>query len=161
MFLIFSLRRPDILPVGDLGVQKGLLRWALAAHDALPKSKNSASDEARKKYGMNDKDQINTLVKPPSTPPRVALPLPPTPVTPNTSALHPATLHTPAPKAYPTTPLTPAVENFEIEEIPQAAPENLLSAMSGIDGWDAHRVVPLDGLSIDTMKARLGGKKAK
>lgn len=32
MFLIFSLRRPDILPVGDLGVQKGLLKWVLSAY---------------------------------------------------------------------------------------------------------------------------------
>ncbi|GJE94973.1 DNA glycosylase [Phanerochaete sordida] len=32
MFAIFSLRRPDILPVGDLGVQRGLLRWFLALH---------------------------------------------------------------------------------------------------------------------------------
>lgn len=30
MFLIFTLKRPDILPVGDLGVQKGLLRWILS-----------------------------------------------------------------------------------------------------------------------------------
>ncbi|KAF5348689.1 hypothetical protein D9758_006847 [Tetrapyrgos nigripes] len=34
MFAIFSLRRPDILPVGDLGVQRGLLRWILAAHSS-------------------------------------------------------------------------------------------------------------------------------
>ncbi|KAJ7218071.1 DNA glycosylase [Mycena pura] len=32
MFAIFSLRRPDILPVGDLGVQRGIARWALAQH---------------------------------------------------------------------------------------------------------------------------------
>lgn len=32
MFAIFSLRRPNILPVGDLGVQKGLVRWFLALH---------------------------------------------------------------------------------------------------------------------------------
>ncbi|KAI9463558.1 DNA glycosylase [Lactarius psammicola] len=32
MFAIFSLRRPDILPVGDLGVQRGLLRWVLSLH---------------------------------------------------------------------------------------------------------------------------------
>ncbi|TFK75455.1 DNA glycosylase [Pluteus cervinus] len=32
MFAIFSLRRPDILPVGDLGVQRGVLRWFLALH---------------------------------------------------------------------------------------------------------------------------------
>ncbi|KAH8083774.1 DNA glycosylase [Cristinia sonorae] len=32
MFAIFSLRRPDILPVGDLGVQRGVVRWFLALH---------------------------------------------------------------------------------------------------------------------------------
>ncbi|KAI9508211.1 DNA glycosylase [Russula earlei] len=32
MFAIFSLRRPDILPIGDLGVQRGLLRWVLSLH---------------------------------------------------------------------------------------------------------------------------------
>jgi len=32
MFAIFSLRRPDILPVGDLGVQRGVVRWFLAQH---------------------------------------------------------------------------------------------------------------------------------
>ncbi|KAH9998439.1 DNA glycosylase [Russula compacta] len=32
MFAIFSLRRPDILPVGDLGVQRGLLRWILSLY---------------------------------------------------------------------------------------------------------------------------------
>jgi DNA-3-methyladenine glycosylase II len=32
MFAIFSLRRPNILPVGDLGVQRGVLRWVLSQH---------------------------------------------------------------------------------------------------------------------------------
>ncbi|KAH9931148.1 DNA glycosylase [Epithele typhae] len=32
MFAIFSLRRPDILPVGDLGVQRGALRWFISLH---------------------------------------------------------------------------------------------------------------------------------
>ncbi|KAL4254230.1 Alkylbase DNA Glycosylase/Transcriptional Activator [Abortiporus biennis] len=32
MFAIFSLRRPDILPVGDLGVQRGMVRWFLSLH---------------------------------------------------------------------------------------------------------------------------------
>lgn len=32
MFAIFSLRRPNILPVGDLGVQRGLLRWFISQH---------------------------------------------------------------------------------------------------------------------------------
>ncbi|KAF8345818.1 DNA glycosylase [Amanita rubescens] len=34
MFSIFSMRRPDILPVGDLGVQRGLLRWCLLQHSS-------------------------------------------------------------------------------------------------------------------------------
>ncbi|KAJ4483435.1 DNA glycosylase [Lentinula aciculospora] len=32
MFSIFTLRRPNILPVGDLGVQRGMLRWFLGLH---------------------------------------------------------------------------------------------------------------------------------
>ncbi|KAK2463288.1 hypothetical protein APHAL10511_004943 [Amanita phalloides] len=32
MFSIFSMRRPDILPLGDLGVQRGLLKWYLSLH---------------------------------------------------------------------------------------------------------------------------------
>jgi hypothetical protein len=32
MFAIFSLRRSDILPTGDLGVQRGLVRWFLSLH---------------------------------------------------------------------------------------------------------------------------------
>ncbi|CCM05461.1 uncharacterized protein FIBRA_07681 [Fibroporia radiculosa] len=32
MFALFSLRRPDILPVGDLGVQRGVVRWFLSLH---------------------------------------------------------------------------------------------------------------------------------
>jgi DNA-3-methyladenine glycosylase II len=34
MFAIFSLRRSDILPVGDLGVQRGLVRWFLSLHSS-------------------------------------------------------------------------------------------------------------------------------
>ncbi|KAF8625406.1 hypothetical protein AX15_005371 [Amanita polypyramis BW_CC] len=34
MFSIFSMRRPDILPIGDLGVQRGLLKWFLSLHSS-------------------------------------------------------------------------------------------------------------------------------
>ena len=34
MFAIFQLRQPDVLATGDLGLQKGLLRWVLASHGA-------------------------------------------------------------------------------------------------------------------------------
>lgn len=32
MFSMFSLRRPDVLGSGDLGLQKGLLRWVISSH---------------------------------------------------------------------------------------------------------------------------------
>ncbi|KAF8973291.1 DNA glycosylase [Flammula alnicola] len=35
MFAMFSLRRPDILPVGDLGVQRGVVRWFLSLHSPV------------------------------------------------------------------------------------------------------------------------------
>jgi hypothetical protein len=56
MFLMFSLRRPDILPVGDLGVQKGLLRWFLAAHGALPVSTRTAAAGKGKGKGKGKED---------------------------------------------------------------------------------------------------------
>jgi DNA-3-methyladenine glycosylase II len=62
MFAIFSLRRPDILPVGelifvtsvntdmklsqgDLGVQRGLARWVLALHSHFPSDRFSISPQ--------------------------------------------------------------------------------------------------------------------
>lgn len=49
MFAIFSLRRPNILPVGDLGVQRGVLRWILTQH-ANP----SSPVKLNKKSGPDD-----------------------------------------------------------------------------------------------------------
>ncbi|KAI4523756.1 DNA glycosylase [Schizophyllum commune Loenen D] len=50
MFAMFSLRRPNILPVGDLGVQRGLARWVLALHsekDPVAISPQKLSDQDR------------------------------------------------------------------------------------------------------------------
>ncbi|KAI9442125.1 DNA glycosylase [Lactarius indigo] len=57
MFAIFSLRRPDILPVGDLGVQRGLLRWVLSLHqpeyriNVSPKKLPGSSEDPQKAEG--------------------------------------------------------------------------------------------------------------
>ncbi|KAH9048342.1 DNA glycosylase [Lactarius hengduanensis] len=57
MFAIFSLRRPDILPVGDLGVQRGLLRWVLSLHQpeyrigVSPKKLSDHSEDPPKAEG--------------------------------------------------------------------------------------------------------------
>ncbi|KAH7108367.1 DNA glycosylase [Auriculariales sp. MPI-PUGE-AT-0066] len=45
MFSMFSMRNPDILPTGDLGVQRGLARWALAAHSPKDATVTVAADD--------------------------------------------------------------------------------------------------------------------
>ncbi|KAF8210270.1 DNA glycosylase [Mycena galopus ATCC 62051] len=97
MFAIFSLRRPDILPVGDLGVQRGLVRWFLAQHSPTysftisPEKEKVASPSKKKdKKSKHDDDALpvfgeqsaTVAEEAPRTPPPVedasAIPLPPT-----------------------------------------------------------------------------------
>lgn len=88
MFLMFSLRRPDVLPVGDLGVQKGLLRWFLAAHGALPQSTRVAKGKGKGKGKVKaeDGDGVVAVVKKEGKAAEAArkkyAPAPATPVTP-------------------------------------------------------------------------------
>jgi DNA-3-methyladenine glycosylase II len=67
MFAIFSLRRPDILPVGDLGVQRGLVRWFLHLHSpshgfAISPQKvgTSASKESKPKK-LSASDELSAI----------------------------------------------------------------------------------------------------
>ncbi|KAJ7770247.1 DNA glycosylase [Mycena maculata] len=72
MFAIFSLRRPDILPVGDLGVQRGVLRWALAQHSSSysytisPEKKDKAASpsKAKNKKSKGDDDALPVFGQP-------------------------------------------------------------------------------------------------
>ena len=199
MFLMFSLHRPDILPVGDLGVQKGLLRWALAAHGALPRVKGGKSaKEARKKYGLGEKDavvedmvtvdgsgELDTVVtdrtSKETTPVKDSKDIfPPTPHTPSTEfahqpITHTAALHTPASNGLkapmlPPTPQSPSNIDLKPREVfeapakvlPPPAPETFIHPPSHHANWDAHAVAPLpEGLTVEGMKSRLNGKKAK
>ena len=43
MFMIFTLRRPDVLPCGDLGIQKGLVRWWTQVNPSIHSKKLPAS----------------------------------------------------------------------------------------------------------------------
>ncbi|KAK4683610.1 DNA-3-methyladenine glycosylase II, partial [Tremellales sp. Uapishka_1] len=150
MFLIFSLRRPNILPVGDLGVQKGLLKWALAAHGALPasspkKSKGKPTTKAKREVKSDVKvveerdGEVDTLVESPAKEPHVG-------------ALHAS--HDLAPSAI------KAEEAIEVETLPPKAPEFFLNAPT--EGWDEHCAAPLgEGMTIALLKERLAGKKAK
>ncbi|PWN52066.1 DNA glycosylase [Violaceomyces palustris] len=50
MLLMFSLRRPDVLPVGDLGVQRGMVHFHCSDYNGLK------LDSRKKKRGKNAKD---------------------------------------------------------------------------------------------------------
>lgn len=182
MFLIFSLRRPNILPYTDLGVQKGLLRFALTAHNAFPENKTKGKFQlSKKKKDHAVKDKVNNegqgelettleTTRPSTPPPQVTSDgAPPTPFTPSNEGQQTkrAALHTPngpVPMVAPPTPISPGPQQvLEVQdnELPELAPEDLLEPTTGSD-WDPHRVAPLHaGLTLDTMRSRWGGKKAK
>lgn len=163
MFLIFTLRRPDVLPVGDLGVQKGLLRWVLAAHGALPPSVPKTPKKGKKDHEPSDygaSEQPETVKTPPPKSEGYVL------VTPQKlppGALHPngTTLATPVLSSTPAAPA--ATPNPKTDsKLPPAAPDSILHTPHGWDSAAAHRAAPLpEGLSLSALKARLAGKKAK
>ncbi|WWC70143.1 uncharacterized protein I206_104090 [Kwoniella pini CBS 10737] len=173
MFLMFSLRRPDVLAVGDLGVQKGLLRWALSAHDALPKKASTTPKKGRAKANVvkrPEEGKLDTQARE-LTPDRKGNPaFPPTPSTPSNIPAHTATLHTPddtIPTAQiPPTPNSPApageVAQVPAGTLPPPAPEAMLSPLPDHPDWSPHTAVPLpEGLSVEILKSRLAGKKVK
>jgi DNA-3-methyladenine glycosylase II len=177
MFLIFSLRRPNILPYGDLGVQKGLLRFALTAHNAFPDAKGKFQLKKKDKVAQKtpksgDTDDDKTRATPP---PQANNALPPTPLTPSNTGVKRGGLHTPnAPGGsttaiWPPTPLSPGTAPQEIlvvpkTEVPSATPDSAEDLLEPVGGtvWEPHRVAPLGaGLTIETMRSRWAGKKAK
>jgi DNA-3-methyladenine glycosylase II len=172
MFLIISLRRPDILPYTDLGVQKGLLRFALTAHNAFPGAKGKFQLKKKEKMKAEPSPEGQLSANGRATPPpQSASGAPPTPMTPSNmiSVVVKGTLHTPnapggssAKPTLPPTPFTPGQATLEVQEavMPEAAPEDLLEPIPG-PAWDPHRIAPLGELTIETMKSRWSGKKAK
>ncbi|RSH86885.1 uncharacterized protein EHS24_005163 [Apiotrichum porosum] len=167
----------DILPVGDLGVQKGLLRWVLAAHGELPPSTPKTPKTPKSPKGTPKKRTANST-------PLTATPLPSqasqtteidlsssqrtetTDV--NRSSTPPPTLTPSKPPATPSNfpstpgppPVTPSASTNPM--LPPKAPDSILATPEGWDHICAHRAAPLPpGLSLNELKARLAGKKAK
>ncbi|WOO81132.1 Putative DNA-3-methyladenine glycosylase YfjP [Vanrija pseudolonga] len=182
MFLIFSLARPNILPVGDLGVQKGLLRWVLAAHGALPpppvrtpkkgkKASASASASASQEVEPETPTKTPRALAPSDSTATLIVPLTPTAESPfNMSAtLVPSTpgasgvLSTPG-TSFPSTPGPPPVTPSASMNptLPKNVPDACLHPPDEWAAEHAARAAPLpDGLTIATLKSRLAGKKAK
>lgn len=152
MFAIFSLRRPNILPVGDLGIQRGMLRWFLSRHS----SKHTFTLSPHKLSGEKSNDDkakwaSSGTMGPPST--------------------------TPAPKQNPGSQLTGDVEPdnevlptvsesqsqtpVSINSIP-TLPEPFTPSIDKTLEADAMNTEPLpEGLSVTDLKSRLERKKTK
>lgn len=175
MFLIFSLARPNILPVGDLGVQKGLLRWVLAAHGALPpppvrtpkKGKKSASateepeTPVKTPRALAPSDSTATLIVPltPTTESPFNMSATLVPSTPGASGV----LSTPG-TSFPSTPGPPPVTPSASMNptLPKNVPDLCLHPPDHWEAEHAAKAAPLpEGLTIATLKSRLAGKKAK
>ncbi|EIW83020.1 DNA glycosylase [Coniophora puteana RWD-64-598 SS2] len=148
MFAIFSLRRPNILPVGDLGVQRGLLRWVLALHspahsfsvspdktslDKRDSQSEASVDEDDEPLNVNAKGQTGLTGTPAA--PSSFLPAP-------TSATPLASMSS---MPIMPTPFTPSI-NKTLHDVRKAGAA----------------IPPLpEGLTVASLKGRLTGKKVK
>ncbi|KAG8979567.1 hypothetical protein FRB90_008062 [Tulasnella sp. 427] len=156
MFSIFSLRRPNILPCGDLGVQKGILRWVLASHspkdaahlkiapERLPG--NSEEDEEGVGAPSNDSSGLETPV---ASPVKEA----------NPDEDADGTSILPTPKAAANPPVTPKKQRAKAAAVPPTP-----FTPSVFTGPAEAPVTPIplpDGLTVSALKARLAGKKTK
>jgi len=149
MFAIFTLRRPDILPVGDLGVQRGVLRWFLSLHApsngfgiSPDRPTRPASTAAKEDDKLVDDDVLPVFGQPKeidgSLPPLTPGPLDDVPTELNN-------MGTPGGNEFPSLPppFTPSI-NKTLNK-----------------GKKANEIVPPlpEGLTVSALKTRLDGKK--
>ncbi|KAG2150848.1 DNA glycosylase [Suillus clintonianus] len=152
MFAIFSLRRPNILPVGDLGVQRGMLRWFLSRHS----SKHAFTLSPHKLSGGEPKDD---KTKGAST---SAMGPPPTTPAPRTTSGSRLTGDVePDNDVLPTSSESQSQTPASNKLIP-ALPEPFTPSIDKTLEADAMNTEPLpEGLSVANLKSRLEGKKIK
>ncbi|TFK54336.1 DNA glycosylase [Heliocybe sulcata] len=153
MFAIFSLRRPDILPVGDLGVQRGLARWFLSLHspshkiDIIPEKlpKGTGDDaEADGRSGTLDP------TKAPSGPADDASSLPPAPTLPQT----------PKKKGTRSKKVEHEEEEDDLGPLPPPFTPSINRTLNAPVSEDVRQLEPLpEGLTVAILKSRLDGKK--
>ncbi|KAG5645198.1 hypothetical protein DXG03_006716 [Asterophora parasitica] len=157
MFAIFSLRRPDILPVGDLGVQRGLLIWFLSLHSTKHKwgftPQKVAGASSAKKKTPKSKLASATTADPDE--------LPAFGDAQTTSSSNVLDEDAPTPdisSVPPTTVLEDADD--EIPSMPPAFTPSIRKTLDkpGVDEGSSPRPLP-DGLTVAVLKSRLDGKK--
>lgn len=170
MFAIFSLRRPNILPVGDLGVQRGMLRWFLSRHS----SKHSFTLSPHKLSGGSDTNTTEqasaSTMGPPATPaPRITTGSQLTDaeiindVLPTLGSLSQSqTPPQPSPTDQSSVPPAPLLGTPSVASLNpiSALPESFTPSIEKTLDADPMNTEPLpNGLSVPILKARLEGKK--
>jgi DNA-3-methyladenine glycosylase II len=162
MFLMFTLRRPDILPVGDLGVQKGLLKWVLAVYDSCSSAAVESSEVVRstKEEGKEEepKGEMDSSIVPTGIEKGDQL-------VPASSATNPSLEPTTIPSSTQTV-TSPSVKNKVKKSVSSSTPsgleKQLLTLEPGRTREEIQEMFPLpEGLDLGLMRSRLGGKKAK
>ncbi|KAF5385910.1 hypothetical protein D9615_002511 [Tricholomella constricta] len=156
MFAIFSLRRPDILPVGDLGVQRGLVIWFLSLHS--PKHKWGFTPQ---KVGASSSKKKNRKSKPAAP---VADPdeLPAFgDQTASSSNIPEPVADAPTPDISSVPPTTVLEDNDdEIPSMPSAFTPSITKTLNKTGVDEGSIPIPLpDGLTVEVLKSRLDGKK--
>ncbi|KAJ8596603.1 DNA glycosylase [Rhizopogon salebrosus TDB-379] len=175
MFAIFSLRRANILPVGDLGVQRGMLRWFLSRHSSKHPFILSPHKVGGAEPDTNTTERASTsAMGPPPTPaPKITtdsqladaeIDNDVLPTCGSSSQSQSQTPPQPGPvdqSSVPPAPLlgTPSVASLKL--IP-ALPEPFTPSIDKTLNTDPMNTEPLpDALSVPILKARLEGKKIK
>lgn len=148
MFAIFSLRRPNILPAGDLGVQRGLLRWFISQH-ANPQGEVKLNKEKQvetKEEKLEEESQLPPLDTVKETSPQSV------PQTPKKRGIG-ATSETPQARV-----VGPRAEGEASDRLPVPFTPSISRVLQPTPSeWKAP---PLpSGLSVGVMKSRLDGKK--
>ncbi|KAK0212694.1 DNA glycosylase [Desarmillaria ectypa] len=145
MFAIFSLRRPDILAVGDLGVQRGVIRWFLSLHSptynyAISDKKDGGSPSKPKKKKNSQLEDENDKTTSVADIER--------PLTPDVSSAPPGGL-----------PSTPKKNDMGAPALPPAFTPSINRTLHKVQDTSFVPEPLPEGLTVATLKARLDGKK--
>ncbi|KAK0485947.1 DNA glycosylase [Armillaria novae-zelandiae] len=146
MFAIFSLRRPNILPVGDLGVQRGVLRWFLSLHSptynyTLSDKKNESTPSKPKKKKKTQSEEEEEIDKTTSVADIER------PLTPDVSSAPPGGL--------PSTPKT----DTGAPALPPAFTPSINRTLHKVENTSFVPEPLPEGLTVGALKSRLDGKK--
>lgn len=136
MFQLFQLRRPDIMPPADLGVQKGLIRWLTMVNPSIH-SRKKPSIPATPKVKAEEEQATNRQVTPPPSSISQSAPETPLPVS------------TPGPPSIPSTP----VNDLNMMEIPLMTPNTEAAIEATLPPFPESKT-----LTRESLKARLNKK---